>query len=244
MSLPKAPTERNNLDPEELPLELALKPDLLQGMSRWDLANAHPCYHQLVHPIVQGHHVLAQGPFPLKRMYLMLSILQRINTTVPPDTPSQCQALIISPTYELTWTVKSIARMMASEMPSVKIYSCPRGFRDADDEIAELQGSRTGRAPDIVAGTLGRIWECITRGWLKTDAITMLVFEGMDEILDIGYDESILRGVLQTVVHPNTQVVVQSDALYMWRRIWGHVGDFMPSPVRVWDIEWKLRRFY
>ena len=121
-------------------------------------------------------------------------------------------------------------------MPSVKLYCCPRGFSDAQDKIAELQGSEMGRVPDIVIGTPGRIWECITRGWLKTDAVTMLVFEGMDDILDSGYDDSVLLEIFQRVVHDNTQVVVQSDSLHMWRRIWKLVSDFMPSPVRVWDI--------
>ena len=169
-------------------------------------------------------------------MYLVVSILQRINTAISSDLPSQCQALIISPTFELAWTVKSIARMMASEMPSVNVYCCPRGFRDAHDKIVELQGSEMGRVPDIVVGPPGMIWACIIHGWLKTDAIAMLVFEGMDDILDRGYDESVLQGILQRVAHGNTQVVVQSDSLYMWRRIWKLVSDFMPSPVRVWDI--------
>ncbi|GAB1193443.1 hypothetical protein APSETT444_002659 [Aspergillus pseudonomiae] len=110
------------------------------------------------------------------------------------------------------------------------------GFYDAQDKIAELQGSEMGRVPDIVIGTPGRIWECIARGWLKTDAVTMLIFEGMDDILDRGYDESVLLEIFQRVAHDNTQVVVQSDSLHMWRRIWKLVSDFMPSPVRVWDI--------
>lgn len=93
-----------------------------------------------------------------------------------------------------------------------------------------------GRVPDIVIGTPGLIWQCITSGWLQTDAVAMLVFEEMDEILDRGYDESVLLGILQTVTHSHTQVVVQSDSLYMWRRIWKLVSDFMPSPVRIWDI--------
>ncbi|KAB8222986.1 P-loop containing nucleoside triphosphate hydrolase protein [Aspergillus novoparasiticus] len=205
-------------------------------MSLWNLGDDLPYYHQLIHPIVQGHHVLAQGPFPLKRMYLLVSILQRINTAASSHTPSQCQALIISPTFELAWTVNSIARTLVSAMPSVKLYCCPRGFRDVHDRIAELQGSETGRVPDIVIGTPGLIWQCITSGWLQTDAVKMLVFEEMDEILDRGYDESVLLGILQTVAHGNTQVVVQSDSLHMWRRIWKLVSDFMPSPVRVWDI--------
>lgn len=92
------------------------------------------------------------------------------------------------------------------------------------------------RVPDIVIGTPGLIWQCITNGWLQTDAVAMLVFEEMDEILDRGYDESVLLGILQTVTHSHTQVVVQSDSLYMWRRIWKLVSDFMPSPVRIWDI--------
>ncbi|KNG89243.1 hypothetical protein ANOM_002145 [Aspergillus nomiae NRRL 13137] len=216
--------------------ELALKPELLQGMSLWSLSDELPNYYPLVHPIIQGHHVLAQGPFSLKRMYLVVSILQRINTAAPPDIPTQCQALFVSPTFELAWTVQSIARMMASAMPSVKVYCCPRGFHDAHDKIAELQGSEMGRVPDIVIGTPGRIWECITRGWLKTDAVTMLIFEGMDDILDRGYDDSVLLEIFQRVAHDNTQVVVQSDSLHMWRRIWKLVSDFMPSPVRVWDI--------
>ncbi|KAE8138705.1 hypothetical protein BDV38DRAFT_243557 [Aspergillus pseudotamarii] len=228
------PPERQNS--KATTLELALKPELLRGMSRWNLVNDLPCYHRLVQPIVQGHHVLAQGPFPLKRMYLVVSILQRINTAPSSDLPSQCQALIVSPTFELAWTVNGIARTMASTMASVNVYCCPRGFRDAHDKIVELQGSERGRVPDIVVGTPGRIWECIIRGWLKTDAITLLVFEGMDDILVRGYDESVLQGILQMVAHGNTQVVVQSDSLHMWRRIWKLVGDFMPSPVRVWDI--------
>ncbi|OGM44488.1 hypothetical protein ABOM_006734 [Aspergillus bombycis] len=232
--MPHPPSEGKNF--EATAPELALKPELLQGMSLWNLSNDLPCYHELVHSIVQGYHVLAQGPFPLKRMYLVVSILQRINTAAPPDTPTQCQALFVSPTFELAWTVQGIARMLASAMPSVKVYCCPRGFRDAHDKVVELQGSGIGRVPDIVIGTPGRIRESIARGWLKTDAVTMLVFEGMDDILDNGYDDSVLLEILQMVAHTNTQVVVQSDSLHMWRRIWKLVSDFMPSPVRVWDI--------
>ncbi|KAB8227060.1 uncharacterized protein BDW43DRAFT_317176 [Aspergillus alliaceus] len=217
-------------------LELVLKPELLQGMSTWTLLDDLPSYHHLVLPIIQGHNVLAQGPFHLKRMYLLVSALQRISTGAMPVAQSQCQALIVCPTFELAWTVKGIAKMLASAMPSVEIYCCPRGFHDAQDKIDELQGSGTGRVPDIVVGTAGRIWECITRGWLKTDTVTMLVFEGMDDIMNLGYDESVLQGILDTVAPGGTQLVVQSDSLHVWRSIWKLVGGFMPSPVRMWNI--------
>jgi superfamily II DNA/RNA helicase len=100
------------------------------------------------------------------------------------------------------------------------------------DEIAELQAE--GHIPQVIIGTPARIMRHIPSGVLNTDSLKIVFIDNIDDILSRGLDDSLVQ-LLRMVLCENIQLVVHSRLWSQWRAIWARVGEFMKSPVRVWD---------
>ena len=123
-------------------------------------------------------------------------------------------------------------RQAACFIPAVKAYACRMSQQYIQDEIAELRAE--GHIPQVIIGTPGRVMRHIPSGILNTDAVRVVFIDNIDDILSRGLDEPMVQ-LLRMVPCENIQLVVHSRLWSQWRAIWGGVGGFMKSPVRVWD---------
>ncbi len=90
------------------------------------------------------------------------------------------QAIILTPTRELSEQVAEEARKLAGEN-SFRVACCVGG-REIRKQIDVLK-----RGVHIVVGTPGRVIDLINRGCLKLDDISIAVLDEADRMLDIGF---------------------------------------------------------
>ncbi|KAF9891405.1 Eif4a2p [Aspergillus nanangensis] len=210
-----------------------LKPELTRIIRTYGYDDDLPSYLPLMRPILEGRDVFAQGPFPLSYYYLSICILQRIRTaSIPEEEYTSCQAIVVTPTPELAWNMKNVANQVATFMPSIEAYACRVSQDFIREEEAGLQAG--GRPPQIVTGSPWRISRHIPTGVLKTDEVSIIAIDGVDDILSRGLEDSLVD-LLRRLPCETAQVVVHSRSLKQWREVWRVVGGFMKNAVRVWD---------
>lgn len=102
------------------------------------------------------------------------------------------QALVLSPTRELCLQIASDLRSYAKYMPGVRVLSV-YGGADIGPQIRSLS-----QGVQIVVATPGRLIDLMERGAAKLDCVGCVVLDESDEMLSMGFAESIdaiLEGV-------------------------------------------------
>ncbi len=106
------------------------------------------------------------------------------------DAPAAPLALIIAPTRELALQVRGELDWLYAPTGG-RIVSCVGGMDMRDERRALAQGAH------IVVGTPGRLVDHIRRGSLETEALTSVVLDEADEMLNLGFREE-LEFILET----------------------------------------------
>ena len=96
-----------------------------------------------------------------------------------------CQAIVITPTRELAEQVFSVASQLSKYTP-FKIACCIGGT-NIKNNLLELKNC------NVVIGTMGRINHMKNIGKIKLDHVGLVVLDEADDILSIGYSDTILE---------------------------------------------------
>ncbi|MDZ4681588.1 MAG: DEAD/DEAH box helicase [Saprospiraceae bacterium] len=107
------------------------------------------------------------------------------------------QALILCPTRELCVQVASDLVKYAAHAHQYKVVAV-YGGAPIGDQIRQLKP-----APHIVVATPGRLVDLINRGVLKLESVSRVVLDEADEMLNMGFKES-LDTILATVTTEHT----------------------------------------
>ena len=99
----------------------------------------------------------------------------------------QTQALVLCPTRELADQVSNEMRRLARAIPNTKIISLCGG-KPIGPQFASLE-----HQPHVVVGTPGRILKHLQKGTLKLDSLNTLVLDEADRMLDMGFNDDIMR---------------------------------------------------
>jgi ATP-independent RNA helicase DbpA len=114
--------------------------------------------------------------------------------------PSKCcvQALVLCPTHELAEQVSSELRRLARYQANIKILTICGG--------APMQGQFNSLAhgAHIVVGTPGRIQKHVRKGSLPLAALTTLVLDEGDRLLDMGFYDNIIEIAAAAPKHRQT----------------------------------------
>lgn len=110
-----------------------------------------------------------------------LPLLQRINPDI-----HQPQALILSPTRELCLQIGSDLADFSKYMPAVKVLPV-YGGSSIESQIRTLCKGGV----QIIVATPGRLIDLIDRGVVKLDEVHTVVLDEADEMLNMGFLESI-----------------------------------------------------
>ena len=102
-----------------------------------------------------------------------------IAESVDPDR-REVQALVLAPTRELAVQVQEeLSKIGAGrELGTQSIYG-------GDSMAGQIEGIRSG--VQIIAGTPGRVLDHLRRGTLRLDAVSLLVLDEADKMLDMGF---------------------------------------------------------
>ncbi len=102
--------------------------------------------------------------------------------------PAKCcvQALVLCPTHELAEQVGTELRRLARYLPNIKILTICGGAP------MQVQFNSLAHGAHIVVGTPGRIQKHVRKGGLPLAALTTLVLDEGDRLLDMGFYDGIL----------------------------------------------------
>lgn len=112
--------------------------------------------------------------------------IKKSKVSKPNASPNQPFALILAPTRELVRQVNDVIKMIGSShgVSSVVIYG---------GASYETQEYALRRGVDVVVGTPGRLIDHLERGNINLDNIKCLILDEADEMLNIGFKDSIER---------------------------------------------------
>jgi len=100
------------------------------------------------------------------------------------DNLKKTQVLILNPTYELVNQNYDVMKALSQYM-DVNIMKVV-GKTNLDECKSDLQ-----KEPEIITGTPGRVLDMISKRFLYTNNIKLLIFDEADEMLSFGFQDSI-----------------------------------------------------
>jgi ATP-dependent RNA helicase DbpA len=104
----------------------------------------------------------------------------------------ELQSLVLCPTRELADQVAAELRRLGANLPNLKILTIYGGVA-----IGPQQASLTKHPPHIIVGTPGRVLDHLTKQHLNFAALTTLVLDEADRLLDMGFADEMIALIKQ-----------------------------------------------
>lgn len=180
--------------------ELNLDTDLLRGIYGIGFVKPSVIQQKGILPVLKGRDTIAQAQSGSgKTATFSISVLQNIDKT-----DLKPQALIIAPTRELAMQIADVVSKLGYYL-KVKVHLCVGGTSVSDERNKLKEGCH------VVVGTPGRIKDMITRQYLSTSFLKMLVVDEADEMLGMGFLEQINEII--KVIPPDCQIALFSATI-------------------------------
>ena len=139
-----------------------------------------PIQEQAIPYLLQGEDIIGQAQTGTgKTAAFGIPAIQHINPDV-----KKLQTIILCPTRELAIQAAAELRKIAKYMHGIKVLPV-YGGQDISRQIAGLRGVQ------IIVGTPGRVMDHMRRRTIKLDLVNMVVLDEADEMLNMGFTDSI-----------------------------------------------------
>lgn len=162
--------------------DLGLGELMMRAINRVGYKHPTPIQRDFIPIAIQGIDCTGQARTGTgKTAAFVIPILERIDHSLP-----EIQALVLSPTRELSEQVASEARKLAGDHGCDPVLLV--GGRPLGPQIRALQ-----QRPTIVVGTPGRVIDLMQRGSLNLATVKIAVLDEADRMLDIGFRPDIER---------------------------------------------------
>lgn len=168
--------------------EFDLDDRVLDGIDAMGYTTATPVQEKVIPPIIAGKDILACAQTGTgKTAAFLLPILHRLITE--PHDARKINSLIIVPTRELAVQIAQTLEGMSyfTSVSSIAVYGGSNGALFAAEKKALTSGV------DIVICTPGRMIAHLNMGYVKLDAVKYLVLDEADRMLDMGFNDDIIR---------------------------------------------------
>ena len=162
--------------------DLGLRPELLDALTTLGYEEPTPIQRETIPLLVSGRDLLGQAATGTgKTAAFALPILERM---APLDQRTTPTALVLVPTRELAMQVSEAIHKYGRGLGArvLPIY----GGQPIGRQLKALD-----RGVDVVVATPGRAVDHLGRGTLDLDAITTVVLDEADEMLDMGFAEDL-----------------------------------------------------
>jgi len=166
--------------------QMSLSPFLIQRLQQAGITVPTPIQQAAVRPALEGRDVMAQAKTGSgKTLAFLLPMIERALTPAGSE-PRRCpQFLILAPTRELALQIETELRKYAPpSLTSLAVY----GGTPIERHYRALR-----RPPLAVVGTPGRLLDLAGSGHLHLGAVTWLVMDEADQMLDRGFLRDIQR---------------------------------------------------
>ncbi len=162
--------------------DLECNPSLLRGIYAYGFEKPSPIQQKAICSIFDKRDVIAQAQSGTgKTGCFTIGVLQSIDTTI-----NETQALILSPTRELSQQIISVIRSIGKFIDKLSTHLLIGGT-SIEEDIKFLQKS----CPHVVVGCPGRVHDMLKRRKLKTRNLKMIVLDEADEMLSQGFKDQI-----------------------------------------------------
>jgi len=161
---------------------LGLNPATLANLQQLGYLSMTPIQAASLPTALAGKDLIAQAQTGSgKTAAFGLALLERLNPR-----RFAVQALVLCPTRELADQVAVEIRRLARALDNIKVVTLCGGVA--------LRGQRASleNGAHIVVGTPGRVMDHLARGYLALDALTTLVLDEADRMLDMGFLDDIV----------------------------------------------------
>ena len=196
------------------------KTQLLRGIYANGFENPSPIQKKAIIPIFEKRDIIAQAQSGTgKTACFSIGILQIIDTT-----KKATQAMVLSPTRELSIQTKCVIDAIGSLFPDL----CTQlliGGTSTDDNVKMLRDN----SPHIVIGCPGRIHDMLKRKRLSVNDFKILVLDEADELLSSGFKDQVYN-IFQFMPF-NIQVALFSATMPV--ELNSLTEKFMRNPVKV-----------
>ncbi len=160
---------------------LGLSAPLMKAIEESGYTTPTPIQTQTIPLLLAGRDLLGQAQTGSgKTGAFALPLLQRIDLAV-----KHPQVLVLVPTRELAIQVAAAFERYGSKMSQLRVLAIYGGA------AYQPQFSQLNRGVHVVVGTPGRVMDHMNRGSLKLDALKCLVLDEGDEMLRMGFAESV-----------------------------------------------------
>jgi ATP-dependent RNA helicase DeaD len=160
---------------------LGLSAPLVQAVVRSGYQTPTPIQAQTIPIMLSGRDLLGQAQTGSgKTAAFALPLVQRIDSSL-----ARPQVLVLVPTRELAIQVGAAFERYASGVTQIRVATLYGGA------AYQPQFSMLKRGAQVVVGTPGRVMDHMNRGSLQLDALQCLVLDEADEMLRMGFAESV-----------------------------------------------------
>jgi translation initiation factor 4A len=221
MSAEQTTVEEKNITSEIHDWEdLNAKTLLLRGIYANGFEKPSPIQRQAILPLFAKRDVIAQAQSGTgKTACFSIGALELIDTT-----KNVAQAMILSPTRELSIQTKKVIDSLGNLFPDL----CTQlmiGGTSTDDNIQMLRD----KTPQIVIGCPGRIHDMLKRKRLAATHFRLLIIDEADELLSAGFKDQVYN--IFQFMPPNVQVALFSAT--MPNELNTLTDKFMRNPVKI-----------
>ena len=167
---------------------LGLSPALVRAVGELGFATPTPIQAQAIPAILRGADVLGCAQTGSgKTAAFALPLLQLLEAGRR-HTPRRVRALVLVPTRELAAQVGEVMRGLAKDLPQPPKIAVVFGGVSINPQMMGLRGGA-----DVVVATPGRLLDLMEHNALKLSAVSMLVLDEADRLLDLGFAEELKR---------------------------------------------------
>jgi ATP-dependent RNA helicase RhlE len=165
---------------------LGLRPELLRALADCGYTTPTPVQARAIPEILAGHDMLAGAQTGTgKTAGFTLPLLQRL-ADAPASGPRAPRALVLVPTRELAAQVAESVRTYGRHLPlRATVVFGGVGFNPQADELR--------RGTDILVATPGRLLDHASQRTVDLSAVSILVLDEADRMLDMGFIHDIKR---------------------------------------------------
>ena len=200
--------------------DLNAKPLLLRGIYANGFERPSPIQKKAILPLFSKRDIIAQAQSGTgKTACFSISALELIDTA-----KNVTQAMILSPTRELSIQTKKVIDSIGSLFPDL----CTQlliGGTSTDDNINMLRD----KTPQIVIGCPGRIHDMLKRKRLSAAHFKLLIMDEADELLSYGFKDQVYN--IFQYMPSNVQVALFSAT--MPNELTSLTDKFMRNPVKI-----------
>jgi superfamily II DNA/RNA helicase len=167
---------------------LGLSPALVRAAGELGFTSATPIQTLAIPAVLRGADLLGSAQTGSgKTAAFALPLLQLLQDGQT-HTPRRVRALVLVPTRELAAQVGEVLRSLAQHLPQPPKVAVLFGGVSINPQMMGLRGGA-----DVVVATPGRLLDLVEHNALKLSAVTQLVLDEADRLLDLGFADELQK---------------------------------------------------